>query len=109
MNNEEKILAMLEKHDAMLEKLIQTQDEHSDLLQRHSDSLAELQKIATKVAITQENVVLPRLNLLAEGHQTLMDTLAPKNRVEALEDDIAVLKMAVKTLSQKVSELEQAQ
>ncbi len=109
MNNEEKILAMLEKHDAMLEKLIQTQDEHSDLLHRHSDSLAELQKIATKVAITQENVVLPRLNLLAEGHQTLMDTLAPKNRVEALEDDIAVLKMAVKTLSQKVSELEQAQ
>lgn len=123
MNNEEKILAllekhdamlekqnkMLEKHDAMLEKLIQTQDEHSDLLQRHSDSLAELQKIATKVAITQENIVLPRLNLLAEGHQTLMDTLAPKNRVEALEDDIAVLKVAVKSLSQEVAALKQAQ
>lgn len=55
MNNEEKILRLLEEMKT-------EQAEMRDLLQ--------------KVAVTQEAVVLPRLNLLAEGHQNLLDTLA---------------------------------
>lgn len=55
MNNEEKILRLLEEMKT-------EQAEMRDLLQ--------------KVAVTQEAVVLPRLDLLAEGHQNLLDTLA---------------------------------
>ena len=55
MNNEEKILRLLEEMKT-------DQAEMRDLLQ--------------KVAVTQEAVVLPRLDLLAEGHQNLLDTLA---------------------------------
>ena len=55
MNNEEKILRLLEEMKT-------EQTEMRDLMQ--------------KVAVTQEAVVLPRLNLLAEGHQNLLDTLA---------------------------------
>ena len=32
-----------------------------------------------------ENVIQPRLNLLAEGHQTILDTLTPKSKTEELE------------------------
>lgn len=88
MNNEEKILVILE---------------------RHSETLSELQKTVTRVAVTQENVVLPKLQLLAEGHDTLLNTLARKERVEALEDDVALLKTVIKAMSQRIENLEKAQ
>lgn len=88
MNNEEKILAILEQH---------------------GETLSELQKTITRVAVTQENVVLPKLQLLAEGHETLLNTLARKDRVEALEDDVALLKTVIKAMSQRIAELEKAQ
>ena len=88
MNNEEKILAVLEEMRA-------EQVEMRDLLQ--------------KVAITQEGVVLPQLKLLADGHQNLLDTLAPKPRVEALEEEVDTLKTVVRLLTHDVAELKKAQ
>ena len=73
MSNEEKILELLEKHGEMLKRLQEDQ--------------SEIRETLTRVAITQENVVLPRLSLLAEGHKTLLETLAPRNRVEALRSE----------------------
>lgn len=95
MSNEEKILEILEKLNGTAEK--------------HGDILSELQKTVTRVAVTQENVVLPKLQLLAEGHDTLLNTLARKERVEALEDDVALLKTVIKAMSQRIENLEKAQ
>ena len=36
--------------------------------------------------IILENTIVPRLDALAEGQKALMETLAPKSRVEALEE-----------------------
>lgn len=102
MNNEEKILSMLENLTGTVEK-------HGELLARHGEILSELQKAVTRVAVTQENVVLPKLQLLAEGHDTLLNTLARKERVEALEDDVALLKTVIKAMSQRIENLEKAQ
>ena len=88
MNNEEKILQLLEEMKT-------EQAEMRDLLQ--------------KVAVTQEAVVLPRLDLLAEGHQNLLDTLTPKDRVEALEEEVDTLKTVVRLLTHDVAELKKAQ
>ena len=56
-----------------------------------------------------ENAVMPNFKLLAEGHQTLLETLAPKSRVDNLEDDVVFLKAIVKSLMQEVSDLKKAQ
>ncbi len=56
-----------------------------------------------------EAAVMPNFQLLAEGHQTLLETLAPKSRVDNLEDDVVFLKSVVKSLMQEVSELKKAQ
>lgn len=88
MNNEEKILQILEEMKA-------EQAGIRDLLQ--------------KVAVTQEAVVLPRLDLLAEGHQNLLDTLAPKSRVDELAADVDTLKTVVRLLTHDVAELKKAQ
>lgn len=72
-------------------------------------NLSDLRTTVTRVAVTQENTVIPQLRLLAEGHETLLNTLARKDRVEALEDDMALLKAAIKAMSQRIAELEKAQ
>lgn len=123
MNNEEKILAgldeirevlkehseILKEHGEILKEHSEILKDHSRILQDHSETMGRMQTELTKVAITQENVVLPQLRLLAEGQQTLMDTLAPKNRVEALEDEVGFMKTVLKALSQEVAELKKAQ
>lgn len=102
MNNEEKILQMLEKHGALLEGL------QADMTEVKAEQ-KEMKDILQKVAVTQEGVVLPQLQLLAEGHQNLLDTLAPKSRVEALEEDVDTLKTVMRLLTHDVAELKKAQ
>lgn len=55
-----------------------------------------------------ESAVLPKINLLAEGQQTILQTLAPKNRVEELEQEVGFLKEMLSLLAKKVNELEKA-
>lgn len=102
MNNEEKILAILEAHSKMFEKM---QEDISGM----KGDISELCTTVTRVAVTQENVVIPQIKLLAEGHDLLLQKLARKERVEALEDDVALLKTVVKTMSERITELEKAQ
>ena len=56
-----------------------------------------------------EGAIIPQLQLLAEGHQALLETLAPKSRVEALEDEVVFMKSVIRSLAQDVAELKKAQ
>ena len=80
----------------------------TDVADLKSD-VADLRDRVVKIEVTQENVVLPQLQTLAEGQANLLATLAPKNRVEALEDEMAFMKSVVKALSQEVADLKKAQ
>lgn len=102
MNNEEKILALLEGMSA-------DQAEMKAELTEMKTELTEMQDLLQKVAVTQEAVILSRLDLLAEGHQNLLDTLAPKDRVVALEEEVDTLKTVVRLLTHDVAELKKAQ
>lgn len=56
-----------------------------------------------------EAAVMPKFQILAEGHQNILDTLAPKSRVEALEDEVVFIKSVMKAMSQEIAELKKAQ
>ena len=56
-----------------------------------------------------ENTVMKQLKLLAEGQQTLLETLAPRSKAEDLEEDVAMLKQVVRMMSQDIAELKKAQ
>ncbi len=109
MNNEEKILELLSRHEDSFEKINQTLTEMRAGMTEMKADMAEMKTLLQKVAVTQEGVVLPRLELLAEGHQNLLDTLAPKSRVEALEEDVDTLKTVMRLLTHDVAELKKAQ
>ena len=70
---------------------------------------AKIDASENRVMAYIETAVMPNFQLLAEGHQTLLETLAPKSRVDDLEDDVIFLKSIVKSLMQEVSELKKAQ
>ena len=53
-----------------------------------------------------ENTIRPSLKLLAEGQRTLLETMAPKTRVEELEDDMQLLKAVVRSQSERIDALE---
>jgi DNA repair exonuclease SbcCD ATPase subunit len=137
MNNEEKILAMLEKlteevgrQGDLLEKQGKLLEKHSEILEKHGEMLARhdgtLEKLVSKVdrqgelleeidgrslrsAVMLENEVLPKLQLLYEGHVHLQETLAPKAQVETLEGEVVTLKSAVKMMTKRLEALEKAQ
>ena len=53
-----------------------------------------------------ENTIMPSLKRLAEGQRTLLETMAPKTRVEELEDDMQLLKAVVRSQSERIDALE---
>ncbi len=62
-----------------------------------------------KLQMQNENVIIPQLKALAEGHEMLAQTLAPKNRVDELENDVNILKLAVQAMSAELQQLKKAQ
>ena len=126
----EHINETLERHDAMFERINDTLDKHTAILEQHSQILAEHSKTlashsemleshgemlenlttrVTKIELTQENVILPGLQALAEGQETLRQTLCSRERAERLETDVDLLKTAVRGLFRDVQELKRAQ
>ena len=99
----------LARHEEMLVKQGETLAKHGGQLAEMKEDICELRETAVRVAITQENIVLPRLDTLAEGHKHLLKTLASDSRVEALEEDVSTLKSAFKMMSNRLAALEKAQ
>ena len=61
-----------------------------------------------KVAVTQENVVLPRLEALAEGHKAITEKLIPRSRIDEMQEEIDFLKAVVKANTQQINDLKSA-
>lgn len=64
---------------------------------------------AHRLNVVLESAITPNFNRLAEGQQMLLETLAPKSRVEELEEEVDFLKSIIKLHSQQIAELKKAQ
>ena len=75
---------MLDKNDlALIQDLLDTQTARMmDVMEAQKKEILQETAAATRVLI--ESSIMPKFNLLAEGQQTLLETLAPKSRVEEL-------------------------
>lgn len=137
MNNEEKILAILEKLDARMETLETGQAalegrldgikasqsltnvsinnlEHKQSaiegrMARFETALTGMQDDLTSVKLRLELDVEKRFDAVNEGIDAILAQLTPKRQIEDMEADIVVLKAAIKALSQEVAELKKAQ
>lgn len=109
MSNEEKILALL----ATMNKRLDTMDGRLDTMEKaqaaQGEAISAMRDDIVELKLFNENTVLPNFALLAEGHKTLQETLAPKDRVEALEGDVDLLKELIRSMNRRLSDLEEAQ
>lgn len=100
---------MLDKNDlALIQDLLDTQTARMmDAMEAQKKEILQETAAATRVLI--ESSIMPKFNLLAEGQQTLLETLAPKSRVEELEEEVNFLKSIIKLHSDQIAELKKAQ
>jgi hypothetical protein len=100
---------MLDKNDlTLMQDLLDTQTARMmDALEAQKKEILQETAAATRVLI--ESSIMPKFNLLAEGQQTLLETLAPKSRVEELEEEVDFLKSIIKLHSEQIAELKKAQ
>lgn len=102
---------MLDEKD--FQDTIQLLSEKFELLRQGQEAIMEKlvthKDVAHIMNMVVENEVTPKLDLLAEGHQTLLDNLTPKSEIEDLRNEIDLLKMVIRTMSADIAELKQAQ
>lgn len=88
MTNEEKILSIL-----------------GELKQ----DVGAIKQDVTEIKLDIENRIDPQLQALAEGQKTILESVAPKSRVDQLEEEVDFLKTVIRSLSRDVAELKKAQ
>ena len=61
---------------------------------------------AHRLNVVLESAIMPKFNLLAEGQQTILETLTPKSKTEELEEELDFLKSIVRSQAQRIEALE---
>lgn len=69
--------------------------------------LEEINQRLVSVEVAQENILIPQIQALAEGQKTILDTLAPKSKVEALEEEVEL--RIIKMHTNQINDLKKAQ
>ena len=116
MNNEEKILALLEQiqvkleqHDTMfaeqgkqLTEIKTTQAEQGKQLTALDTKVDKIDRRLESVEYIIENRVVPDIKAVAEGHNGLLETLAHRDSVEELKDAMTEWEVATKAAYSEV-------
>ena len=112
MNNEEKILELLARHEDSFEKIDKTLSALQAGMAGVKDKLEEVDQRSIRTQVLLETEIRDKIQLLFDGHELIKDKLnelAPKSRVEDFEDDVAMLKDVVKLMRIEIAELKKAQ
>ena len=106
MDSMENRMGSMESRMDSMESRVDTMQSQMNTMQ---NQMGAMQETLTRVSLTQENVVLPRIHLLLEGHAGLAETRATNERVAALEKEMQILKPVTEKLSLEVAKLKSAQ
>ena len=112
MNNEEKILEMLEQISQTLERHGEILEHHSEMLERHDKTLERLDHGITKINLTLENDVQQKFDVIFDKLDSIDQRL---EELPTAEDQMItngrldVLEATVKKLSRDVAALKKAQ
>lgn len=109
MSNEEKILELLTKMQADQTEIREEQKQIREEQMKMREEQKQMQEDIAGIKLRLDYDVNKRFDAINDGIDSILEQLVPKSRVDALEDDVIVLKTAVKMLTQEVAELKKAQ
>ncbi len=91
-------------------ELLETMDAQKTELYDAMAKLREdlLRDMTAAMRVLIESSITPQFKLLAENQQIMMETLTPKARTEELEDELDVLRGAVRQHSADIASLKKA-
>ena len=92
----------------MLEILAQLQEIRKEM----REEIQQIKELATRAALTQENVVQPAIDTLVEGQELthqMMKELATKRDVDELRDQVEIPRTVVALHSREIEALKKAQ
>ena len=111
-NRLDKVDDRLDKIDDRLDKMDDRFDKMDIRFDKIDDRLDKVEELAVSTHLTMvrfENDMTQKIELLLEGHAAIIDKLAPISRVEALEDEVTVMKIAIRQLNEDIQQLKKAQ
>ena len=73
--------------------------------QRMSEKIDEAEN---RMKVMMESYFDPKFNLLFENQQIMMEQLAPRSRVDELEDEVKFLKSIVRQMNDEIQQLKKA-
>ena len=100
-NDIEIIAGLLEKQSADFDRRLEKQSADFD---RKLEQMRE--DIHTDFTAILESSIQPKINILIDGHKTILQMLTPRQEIEDMKAEISILRDAVKYLSAKVQALE---
>ena len=100
--DEEKILSILEKMQEDISGLKAGQKSLEAGQTELKNQISEIDLRLRKVEITQENKVLPQIQLLAAAHDNLAKTAARRSDIEALREDLGLQKVRIDTIVEQI-------
>ena len=110
MTNEQKILDILAIMQSDMQGMRNDiQGVKNDMQSMEARLDQKIENTRTDIMAYIENEVNPKLELLAGGHRTILDTMVPVSRVDELEEDVKLLKMAFRQMSAEIQDLKKAQ
>ena len=115
MLEEKDLQAIAEMMKGMETRIDQKLDQQKQDIMFDTKNLLDQQKqeildeSTRRIKLLLDTEVQTKFNLLAEGQRDILDALTPKSEFEKLRSEMAVLKLAVRTLSQELAELKKAQ
>ena len=100
MNNEEKILELLQALDAKIDR-------------QKEELTTEINAAERRMQVLMESYFTPRFNLLAENQQIIQEKMATKEDLrdyrEEMQAELFILKAAVKRNTMEIEKLKKAQ
>lgn len=104
-NSTREVNAVLDSKDLEILQTMMTQI----VVASESRMMGQISASESRIMAYIESDILPRFDKLADGHKLLLETLAPKSRVEELEEEIAFLKPLVMSMLTDIDKLKKAQ
>lgn len=60
----------------------------------------ELEEVKTDFHALTESDIMPKIQLLAEGQQLILNRLTPRSTIESMQEELSILKSAFRLLSE---------
>ena len=102
---------MLDKNDLqMIQEVLLASEQRlfGKIEESEQRMTGKIEESDNRMKVMMESYFDPKFNLLYENQQIMMEQLAPRSRVDDLEDEVKILKSVVRQMNDEIQKLKKA-